>query len=303
MGAILVKAISLILIIVIGYTIKQVRWVSVDDFSKFSKIVLRITLPCALATSFNKFVISYNLIFLIAIGFGVNLIQQVFGYMVNRRSGGKEQAFGILNIGSYNIGAFAMPYISGFAGSASSVFASLFDVGNSIAAAGIGYAWAISAAKENEKTTAWSYLKNMLSSPVFDTYLFLLTMRMMDLHLPDAVITFTSTVGSANTFLAMLMIGIGLELRLSPEKFRTAFRYLGMRYGFALIFSVLVAFLGPFSQNVKVILCMLFFAPIAAMISGFISDVDGDVETSAFMTSVSIIIGIVVMPLIMVFMS
>lgn len=302
MITIFVKAISLIMIIVIGNIIKKVGWVTQSDFSKFSKIVLRITLPCTLITSFNNFDISYNLLFLLAIGLVVNLIQQLTGYIVNRNNSNKEQAFSILNIGSYNIGAFAMPYISGFIGSQSIIFASIFDIGNSIGAAGISYGWAISVARENEKTTIWRFLKNMLSSPIFDTYLFLMIMRLMKLHLPDAVITFTSTVGSANTFLAMMMIGIGLEIHLHSEKLNTAFKYLGIRYGFALIFTVIVVFFTPFTQSVKTVLCMLFFSPIAAMISGFTSDIDGDVETSTFMTSVSIIIGIIMMPVIMMVM-
>jgi malate permease and related proteins len=302
MGAILVKAISLILIIVIGYTIKRAGWVGLSDFPKFSKIVLRITLPCALITSFNKFDIHYNLLFLTAIGIGVNLIQQLSGYLMNRKNGAAEQAFAINNIGSYNIGAFGMPYISSFIGSESMIFASIFDVGNSIGAAGIGYGWSLSVAKGKEKTTVWRFIKNMLSSPVFDTYLFVLIMRLMKLQLPEAVITFTSTVGSANTFMAMLMIGIGLELRLSQKKFKTAFKYLGIRYGFALAFSILTAFFIPFPKDIKTVLCMLFFAPIAAMITGFTSDINGDIETSAFMTSVSIIVGIVAMPLILLIM-
>jgi predicted permease len=299
MFAIFVKAISLIAIIFIGYGIKRVGWVSRDDFPKFSKIVLSITLPCALITSFNEFSITLNLLSITVIGFLVNIIQQLTGFLINRRNGAKEQSFSIINIGSYNIGAFAMPYISGFIGAKSILYASFFDIGSSFGAAGVGYGWGMSLAEENKKTTVLSFIKNMLSSPVFDTYLFLLIMRMTDLRLPDAVITFTSTVGSANTFMAMLMIGIGLEINLNPKKFRKAFKYLVIRYISAVIFSVIVAFFLPLSHDIKTVLSMLFFAPIAAMITGFTSNAGGDVETSAFMTSVSIIIGIVLMPLIL----
>ncbi|MHB8061540.1 MAG: AEC family transporter [Ruminiclostridium sp.] len=302
MGAILIKAISLILVIVIGNLIKRAGWVSVSDFPKFSKIVLRITLPCALITSFNEFKITNNLLVLTAIGIGVNLIQQLTGYLVNLNNGRKEQSFGILNIGSYNIGAFAMPYISGFIGPKSIIFASFFDIGNSISAAGLGYGYVMSIADENQKTTVVSFIKSMLKSPIFDTYLFLLIMRLMDLSLPEAVIDFTSTVGSANTFLAMLMIGIGLELRLDTKKYKLALKYLGIRYSFALIFTAVVVFFLPFPEEIKVILCMLFFSPVAAMITGFTSDIEGDVETSAFINSLSIIIGIVIMPLILIIM-
>ena len=302
MGEIAAKAASLILIIVIGYVIKRIGWVSAADFPKFSKIVLRITLPCALITSFNTFDIASNLLFLTAIGLLANLILQITGYLVNQRKGGIAQAFGIINLGSYNVGAFAMPYIAGLMGPQSIIFASLFDVGNSFGAAGIGYGWSRSVADEKQKTTLGGFLKLMFLSPLFDTYLILLLMRLLGLQLPDEVITFTSTVGGANTFLAMLMIGIGLELGLDAHRFKLAFKYLAIRYGFSLIFSILTVLFLPVSMVVKTILCMLFFSPIASMATGFTDEAGGDVETSAFMNSISILIGIFALPLVLAVM-
>ena len=302
MGEIAAKAASLILIIVIGYVIKRIGWVSAADFPKFSKIVLRITLPCALITSFNTFDITSNLLFLTAIGLLANLILQITGYLVNQRKGGIAQAFGIINLGSYNVGAFAMPYIAGLMGPQSIIFASLFDVGNSFGAAGIGYGWSRSVADEKQNTTLGGFLKLMFLSPLFDTYLILLLMRLLGLQLPDEVITFTSTVGGANTFLAMLMIGIGLELGLDAHRFKLAFKYLAIRYGFSLIFSILTVLFLPVSMVVKTILCMLFFSPIASMATGFTDEAGGDVETSAFMNSVSILIGIFALPLVLAVM-
>lgn len=302
MGEIAAKAASLILIIVIGYVIKRIGWVNAEDFPKFSKIVLRITLPCALITSFNTFDITSNLLFLTAIGLLANLILQITGYLMNQRKGGIAQAFGIINLGSYNVGAFAMPYIAGLMGPQSIIFASLFDVGNSFGAAGIGYGWSRSVADEKQKTTLGGFLKLMFLSPLFDTYLILLLMRLLGLQLPDEVITFTSTVGGANTFLAMLMIGIGLELGLDAHRFKLAFKYLAIRYGFSLIFSILTVLFLPVSMVVKTILCMLFFSPIASMATGFTDEAGGDVETSAFMNSVSILIGIFALPLVLAVM-
>jgi len=59
----------------------------------------------------------------------INLVQQVVGFVVGRRRGTQAQAFGVLNVGSYNIGLFAIPYVSSFLGPASIVYASVFDVG------------------------------------------------------------------------------------------------------------------------------------------------------------------------------
>lgn len=296
---ILIKALSLVLIVAIGYGIKQLGWVKASDFSIFSKIVLRITLPCALATSFNNFDIALPLVFLVVMGFVVNVGQQIAGYWLNRRNGPKARAFGIFHSGSYNIGAFSMPYISGFMGAPAMVHTAMFDVGNSFGAAGVGYGWGRSLVDHTNRTTVASFLKIVFSSPIFVTYLVLVTMRTAHLRFPDPVIVFTSTVGAANPFMAMLMIGIGLEIRLHRHKVRRALKYLAMRYSFAIALALLTWYVLPFSHDIKLVLVMLLFAPVASMAVAFSEEAGLDVETSAFITSVTILIAIVVMPTIL----
>lgn len=136
MDAILLKAGSLMLIIAIGYGIKRRGWVSASDFPIFSNIVLRITLPCALAVSFDTFVLTPALLFIAVGAFVVNLVQEVAGFLLGRRHGRAAQAFGVLNIGGFNIGLFAMPYLAGMLGPQAIAYAIIFDVGNTLAAAG-----------------------------------------------------------------------------------------------------------------------------------------------------------------------
>lgn len=303
MDAILLKAATLVLIIAIGYVIKRLGWVATQDFPIFSKIVLRITLPCALAVSFDTFDLTPSLLFLALLAFGVNLIQQVAGFLLGRRQGRAAQTFGVLNVGGYNIGLFAMPYLSGLLGHQAIAYAIIFDVGNSLAAAGIGYAWAMSLSRPDRKTSIWRFIVQLLKSPIFDTYLVLLALGGLQLHLPRAVISFATIVGSANTFLAMLMIGIGLEVSLSSAKYAAAARLLAARYGMAVVFTVAMWYLLPTEPLVKIIVAMLFFAPIPSMTSGFTADARGDVELSTFMTSISIFIGIVAMPIVQMLLS
>lgn len=296
MWEILAKALSLVIIVGIGFTMKRLRWVQADDFSTLSKIVLRVTLPCALATSFNQFDIVPSLLGLSLLAFLVNIAQQAVGYFQNRKGTPVQRAFGILHGGSYNIGAFAMPYLSAFIGPAAIVYASLFDVGSSIATAGVGRSAAHAVARPNVKQTPTSVAKLLLTSPVFDTYLALVLMRLAHIQLPSVVIGFTSLVGAANPFLAMLMIGVGLEIGLPRNRLATALRGLATRYAFSVAMALLVWFFVPFPHEVKVIVILVLFAPIAAMVPGFTSEVKGHVGTATFMNSVTILIAIVVMP-------
>ena len=299
MEAILLKASSLMLIIAIGYGIKRLGWVSASDFPIFSNIVLRITLPCALAVSFDTFELTPGLLFIAVGAFVVNLVQQASGFVLGRRNGRAAQAFGVLNVGGHNIGLFAMPYLAGMLGPQAIAYAIIFDVGNTLAAAGVGYAWGLSLSQPERRLSPMRFLRQILRSPVFVTYLFLLFLGAFQLHLPRAVISFASIVGSANTFLAMLMIGIGLEIALPRLKYVAAARHLGLRYALAACFAVIVWWL-PLDQFVRVVLCMLLFAPLPSMTAGFTAEANNDVELSTFITSISIVVGIVVMPMILV---
>ena len=296
MWSILAKALSLVLIVGIGFGMKRLRWVKADDFSTLSKIVLRVTLPCALATSYNQFEIMPALLGLTLLAFVVNLVQQGVGYLQHRRGTPVQRAFGILHGGSYNIGAFALPYLSAFIGPVAVIYASLFDVGNSLATAGVGRSAAHAVARPDVVQTPSSIAKLLFTSPVFDTYLVLVVMRLLHIQLPSVVIGFTSLVGAANPFLAMFMIGVGLQVGLPRHHLSTAVRGLITRYLFSITVATLVWFFLPFAHEVRIVVVLVLFAPIAAMVPGFTSEIDGHVGTATFMNSVTILIAIVMMP-------
>ena len=91
-------------------------------------------------------------------------------------------------------------------------------------------------------------------------------------------------------------IGVGLEVGLPRHRLSTAVRGLITRYVFSITLATLVWFFLPYAHQVKVVVVLVLFAPIAAMVPGFNSEVDGHVGTATFMNSVTILIAIVMMP-------
>ena len=293
---ILAKALSLIAIVGLGFGIKRLGWVHASDFKLFARLVLTFTLPCALLTSFNDYHLDYALLGLTALGLIVVVAQQVIGYLLAARKGRREQAFAVLNSGSYNIGAFATPYLGGVIGPHAMIYSTLFDIGNAFAAAGVGYGWGMALSGEPGSHRWRDTVRALAGSPVFVTYVVLLVMRLLDLRLPDPVIVFTSTVGAANPFLAMLMIGVGLELKLQRSKYLIAAKYLLVRYAASTVLAMACWMLLPLPAEARMVVVMLLFAPIASMIAAFTAKAGLDVELSAFMTSVTLVVGIVMMP-------
>ncbi len=295
MQDVLVRAFSLILIIVLGYVIKKIGWVTKEDFGIFSKLVLKITLPCTIITSFNVVTIDQTLIMYTVIGVLCNLILGIVAFIFGMKRGKKEQAFNIINYGSYNIGAFTMPYISSFLGASGVVIVSMFDVGNTFSGAGINYSVAKSLANTSDRVSIKSILVNMFSSILFVTYIIMFTIRMFGLSLPSQVLVFTSIGSDANTFLAMLMIGIAFDLNIDTSRLRRSFKGLVHRYLVSIVMALVIYYVLPIPSGGKVVLTIVLFSPIASMATGFTKEIEGDLERSSFMTSLSIIFGIIIM--------
>lgn len=296
MHQVVVQALSLVAIVVIGHLMRRAGWVRQEHFSILARIVLTITLPCALFTSFNDFRLPVSLLALGVMGLVVNTVNQASAWFLCRRRGRRAQAFGVLNTATFNMGAFATPYVAGMMGPAGMIHASLFDLGNSISGAGFGRAWARTIARPHERVTVVGFVRTLFSSPVFTTYVVLLVMQVLHLRLPADLITFTSTVGRANTFLAMLMIGVGLDLDLNLRQLRAAASFLGLRYAWSVVFAVITWTLLPLPHEAKVVLTTALAAPIAAMSAGFTDELGLDVKLSSFMASVSILVALVAMP-------
>ena len=84
---VVVKALALVTIVAIGQGIKRIGWVKASDFGMFSKIVLRITLPCALVTAFNDYEMPVAMLGLALVGVVANTVLQVTGHLLERRRG------------------------------------------------------------------------------------------------------------------------------------------------------------------------------------------------------------------------
>lgn len=117
MWEILSKALSLLLIIAIGYGLKRVHFFSAFDYRIISKIVLNLTLPCAVITSFAAgFQRDASLFYIVGIGLAANLVLFAVGVLMARRKGKNCKYFYGLNIPGYSIGTFIIPFAQSFVG-------------------------------------------------------------------------------------------------------------------------------------------------------------------------------------------
>ena len=107
------------------------------------------------------------------------------------------------------------------------------------------------------------------------------------------VVLWAETAGGANAFLALLMIGIGFEIRMDKEKIREILKILAVRYGLALAFSFTFFLLLPFSLEIRQALAIVVLGPAASVGPAFTGKIGGDVELSSAINSLTIVISIV----------
>ena len=292
---VLTKATVFIAIIVMGYLLKRKGFFKASDFRIISKIVLNITLPCAVISNFNNLKIDMSLLFLIFIGIICNLVTVGAGYLAALKKSDDEKAFNMINFSGYNIGCFAMPYVQSFLGPIGVVATCLFDAGNSLLCTGGTYSIASAVAKTDGKTTLSSFIKKVFSSIPLNTYIIMLIVSYFNFQIPKPIIMFTDTVGAGNGFLAMLMVGVGLELNLKRSQIGKIVQTLFIRYGISIIMAFIFFIFLPFSLEVRQVLAIIVFAPVSAVSIAFTEKCNGDVGLASAINSSSIIFSIIVM--------
>ncbi len=294
----LIKAVSLVAIIGLGLLAKRLGWLRAADFPIFSRLVLTVTLPAALITAFSEYTFEPSLLMLTVLALGVSTLQQSIGYLLWRRRDRKGRAFAVLHSGGYNIGAFATPYLAGIMGTPAMLYTSMFDIGGAVSGAAVGYGWAASVVHPAGESRIRPVVR-ALCNPVLLTYLGLLVLMVLGVRLPAEVIGFTGVIGAANPFLAMLMIGVGLDLRVPRHTVRQAVGLLAARYAVSVVVALATWLWLPGSAEVRALVCALWFAPLPAMASAFSSRLGLDIEASTFITSVSILVGVVAIPVVL----
>ena len=298
MQEILVRVISFVAIIALGYVLRRIGVFKKEDFSVLSKIVLKITLPAAVVSSFAGKTIEPSLLLLVLLGFGGGVIYILFGIYANRRTEKESQIFDVINLSGYNIGCFTMPFAQGLLGPVGVIAISIFDVGNAFICLGGSYGVATSV-KAGKAFDVKRVLKALGSSVAFLTYLTMIILSLLHVSLPGPVISFAQIVGNANPFAAMLMIGIGFELSAEKEQIGKVFKVLAIRYGVAAVLGFASYFLLPFELEVRQALFILFFSPMAAANPAYTGEIGGDVGMSSAVNSMTTVISIVAIVTIM----
>ena len=301
MQEILSRAGCFVAIILLGYVLRRIHFFKEGDFTVLSKIVLRITLPAAIVSSFAGKEIDLALLSLAVLSLGIGILYIFVMFVLNIKRGKDTQAFEMLNVAGYNIGNFTLPFVQSFLGPVGVITTSLFDVGNACICLGGAYSVA-SVVKHGGKFSPFRIIKALSKSVAFDTYVVMVLMTVLNFRLPGPVVSLAEIIANGNAFLAMLMIGVGFRLSGDRSQIGSIVRVLLVRYSIgALVAMACYRFL-PFSLEIRQALVVLAFSPIASAAPPFTEELKGDVGLSSAINSISILCSIVIIVTILVVM-
>lgn len=295
MKAVIVKSLGFIFIVLIGYIFKKIGFFKKEDGLFLSKVVMNITLPAALIAGANGMSINYLAIVIILVGFISNLFNIFLSKFIERRNSPVTKAIGMINCSGYNIGNFAIPFASSFFESTGLFYICMFDIGNAFFVLGGSYALAKNEVDGSGRLDIKNLLKVLLKSVPFDVYMILFIISIFKISIPEEITTIASMIGSANGFLAMLMIGIILEINISKKQVKAVSKLLGVRYLGNIVLSSVVYFFLPIPVLAKQMIILALFSPLSTISAVYSKMIDEDNPAPAIANSISIIVGIFVM--------
>lgn len=297
MLVVLSKAIAFVLIILIGYICKRRGVFAPTDYQLISKIVLNITLPCAVISSFAHFQLDLSLLAAVALGLSGNCVMLFVALMLTRRETLAAKIFYIFSLAGYNIGCFTLPFAQAFLTPFAVIALCMFDVGNSIMCTGMTYALTAScigyADGHKDKFSMKSIAEKLLHSAPFVVYISMLILSLVGVQFPKSVYTFTDIVGAANPFLSMLMIGMMFEIRLDKQAMGYVKELFSVRYLISLACAGAFIYFAPFKQEVNYVIALAFMAPCTIIGPIFVEKLGGNVQLASLFNSMTIITSVI----------
>ena len=298
MQDILLQAGILVAVIALGYLLRRFGVFPKESFGIVSKLVLYITLPCVVIRNFAKTDMEPAYLIIIGIGFLCMAAYTLIGYLINRKKGVDAQIFDMLNFTGFNIGCFALPYISGLLGPAAVVSVCMFDAGSALGATG-GVAAICRSMKDGDRFRIRPFLKRFAKAFLPLVYITMILLRFLSVPIPSPVIRFCDLCGGGNSFLAMLMIGLGISLNIPKAKLKWILKASSIRFGFAILLGTLLYFVLPFSMEVRLGIFLALLAPVSTLNPAFTREWGGDYELASSWNTVTILISLVLMTIVM----
>lgn len=298
---ILITAFGFILIIAVSYFLKE-KGIFKTEYKVFlGNVLLNINLPCVIISGFKTFEYDNSLIMVIVLGIVISLFAILVGFIVSYKKEKPDKVLHMMTCAGYNIGIFTIPFVSSFLSSSALICTLMFDMGNAIMVFGTTSAITTAIVYKKKQNPIPAILKKLFTTIPFVTYLVVILTIALNIKIPSAVYKVTDIGSNMTAFLAMVMIGIMLELKIDVNDVKSVVSAILVRYLFATVMSLLIFSLSPFEYELKKALAIAIFSPLSTASLVFSQKAGCKGTTLGAFSSLSIIISMIVLIGIVVF--
>ena len=297
MFSVFIRAFSFTLVILIGVVMRSTGLVAADAGNSVKKFLIYVTLPCAIITNFSAIEsMGMEMVLIAVLGIVVNVIMIAVGAIVTRKRSKGEQAMYMLCLPAFNIGAFCLPFVQSFLPALGSVTACMFDVGNSVMCTGGTYAFVAeytSTSSKKQGIDFRSFARRLITSPPLVAYVVMFILSVIHFEMPQVVLTLIEPMTKANTFVAMLMLGLLFHIEFKKEYIGEIMKMIALRHLFAVICALVIYFFLPFDLIIRQTLVLTCFAPMSAVAPAYTGMCGGDEGMASCANSLTIICSLI----------
>ena len=254
-------AVIYMLTMFLGYFLKRLGVFRTEDKRILSNIIFYVTLPAMLISSFSGAVVDFWFLMALFLGIFGNILMVIAAMAFSRRKPPEVQALYIINCAGFNVGNLAMPFLSNFFPSGVP-YLCMFDTGDSFISLGTTYAIACMRLGRKSGSKFRSILTSLFQSVPFDVYIVMTVLSLMQAELPGPILQAADFMGRGNGFLAMLMVGVSLEIKLERKDIGEVLQMLFLRYACGAVFSFCIFTLLPAPLVMRQVLAVAVFAAV-----------------------------------------
>lgn len=251
-------------LIALALALKTGGYLPKDADRVLSRFMVGITLPAAIIQNLNGKTVDPSCSQLILLGIGFNLIPLAISKLSSTHS--RVVADRMAGASGFNIGNFAVPFVSGLFSSEAMVITSVFDIGNSLMCLGVNGVFIAGAGEGSCSASPLDLCKSIVKSVPVMTYVAMLSLCLAGVSIPDQAMVVVEKCAAANPLVAMAVIGTSVNLPIdnANSDLSSAIKILLIRL-LAIAIEIGILFVVPISQAVRETLVVLCLSPIAAM--------------------------------------
>ena len=278
----------------LGYGLKRAGIFGPEDKRTLTNIILYVTLPAALVSGFTG--VQVDLWFLAAFLFGVavNGTMLLAGVFAGRKKEPEMKAVYTINCQGFNMGNIAIPFLQNFF-PAGIPYLCMFDVADSCFTLGGTYSVACIQLGKANGSRLKGVAAGLLKSVPFDVYMIMTILSLAGISLPAEAGQLADFLGRGNGCMAMLLVGISLELKVSGREIRDVARIIITRYMVGAAAAAVMYFLIPAPLAMRQVLTVAMFAGVPNIALIYTSRLGVDTTVASALNPISTMMAIPVM--------